>query len=495
MDFENDIFISYAHIDDQALLEGQKGWVSSLHRALQVRVAQLLGMAPRIWRDPKLEGNDVFADKLVNRLPRTAVLLSVLSPRYARSEWCIRELREFRKAAAGTGGLQIEDKLRIFKVVKTPIPLEQQPPEFIQVLGYEFFVVDPETGRPRELDQAFGTEAQREYWAKLDDLAHDLCTTLTAMAAGAEPAPGVQSAGEEVAVYLAETTFDLREERSRVARDLTRRGYRVLPDQPLPLLASELEALVRESLARCRLSVHLVGANYGVVPEGARQSIVALQNQLAVEHAGAARLDRLIWMPPGLETDDERQGELLEHLRSDAGTHEGADLLQTPLEDLKTAILDKLRPAEETAADETAAAGDDAPTSVYLICDQRDEEVTPELEDFLFDRGFEVTLPVFEGDEAEVRQDHEENLRLCDAVLFYYGAGNDLWLRRQLRELRKSAGYGRDKPIRAKAIWVAPPDTPRKKRLRTREALVIQAPASFDPAALEPFLTQLEAGR
>jgi hypothetical protein len=31
-----------------------------LHRALKIRLAQLLGEDPAIWRDPKLQGNDDF---------------------------------------------------------------------------------------------------------------------------------------------------------------------------------------------------------------------------------------------------------------------------------------------------------------------------------------------------------------------------------------------------------------------------------------------------
>ena len=51
MSFENDIFISYAHIDDVALIEGQKGWISSFHRALEIRLGQLLGRtAPHLAR-------------------------------------------------------------------------------------------------------------------------------------------------------------------------------------------------------------------------------------------------------------------------------------------------------------------------------------------------------------------------------------------------------------------------------------------------------------
>ena len=34
--------------------------------------------------------------------------------------------------------------------------------------------------------------------------------------------------------------------------------------------------------------------------------------------------------------------------------------------------------------------------------------------DFLFDQHLETIHPVFEGDEAEIREYHEENLRACD---------------------------------------------------------------------------------
>jgi hypothetical protein len=46
----NDVFISYAHIDDQPMMEGQCGWISQFHRSLKVRMAQLLGQELKIWR-------------------------------------------------------------------------------------------------------------------------------------------------------------------------------------------------------------------------------------------------------------------------------------------------------------------------------------------------------------------------------------------------------------------------------------------------------------
>ncbi|MFP5285726.1 MAG: hypothetical protein ACLGI9_08310, partial [Thermoanaerobaculia bacterium] len=211
----------------------------------------------------------------------------------------------------------------------------------------------------------------------------------------------------------------------------------------------------------------------------------------------AGEFSRLIWLPPGLEIQDERQHRFVEHLQTDVRLEGGVDLLEAPLEELKTVLHRRLAPPPEPPAPaRDASAGEDGPGRIYLLCDQRDLDQTPQLEDYLFERGFEVVLPVFEGDEAQVRRDHEESLGLCDAVLLYYGAGNELWLRQKLRELQKCAAYGRSRPLRAKAVYVAPPDTLQKRRFRTHEAAVIQQLQGFSPDPIEQFLSPFQpAGR
>ena len=55
--------------------------------------------------------------------------------------------------------------------------------------------------------------------------------------------------------------------------------------------------------------------------------------------------------------------------------------------------------------------------------DQRDAAVVSPWADFLFEQGVEVVHPVFEGDEAEVREYHEEILRTSDGVVIFVGSG------------------------------------------------------------------------
>ncbi|NJL38717.1 MAG: DUF4062 domain-containing protein [Leptolyngbyaceae cyanobacterium SM1_4_3] len=388
MSFENDIFISYAHIDNHPLTEGQEGWISEFHRTLEIRLGQLRGEKPKIWRDLKLQGNDFFADTIVEQFPKVALLVSVLSPRYVKSEWCIRELREFWRVAEQHGGVRVADKSRVFKVVKTPVPLDRHPEEVQGLLGYEFYQFD-RSGRPIEFGRLLGSEAERQYWSKLNDVAYDIYQILEDLEQQATVevedslkvpnslAEGKGEGGRGIAckspIYLAETTFDLTDERDKIRRELQQRGHLVLPDRALPPYNPAFERLVQENLERCRLSIHLIGSRYGIVPEGADRSLVELQHELAIAHSHAhPDFIRMLWMPVGLTAQEPRQEALLSRLQDDA------ELLQTSLEELKTLIQDRLNPRPLVPTAEKAEDRSESdPLRVYLICDQRDEERSP----------------------------------------------------------------------------------------------------------------------
>jgi hypothetical protein len=487
MHFEGEAFISYAHLDNVELKEGGKGWVTNFHRALEVRLAQLLGKQPNIWRDPKLSGNDIFAETLLDRLRRVATLVSVVSPRYTKSEWTRRELAEFVKAAEQEGGARYQAKARIFKVLKTPVPPDIDPPELQPLLGYEFYRVDPHSGRVHELDEVFGAEAQRDFWIKLDDLAHDICCMLETLEASDTPGNPGNAIGDG-AIFLAQTTSDMREQREAIKRDLQQHGYTVLPAHALPLVAPELESAVRADLAQCRMSIHLVGKSYSLIPEASTKSLLEIQNDLAIERGEKeSGFSRLLWIPRGLQIEDERQSRVVEQLRLDPQTQKGADLLETSLEDLRTVIQDRL-----TQNQKPSAASGKNHAHVYLIYDQRDATRASAWADFLFEQGFEVLSPVFEGDEAEIRESHEENLRNCDGALILYGSGNECWLRRKLGELQKSPGYGRTKASAVLGITLIPPHTAEKERFRTHGAIMIPQLGGFSPEPLRPFVSSLK---
>ena len=493
-DYEDDIFISYAHNDNQALLEGQRGWVDVFHQALERRLQVHLGAKPSIWRDPRLQGNEFFADTLVEQIPKVAILISILSPSYNNSEWCRREMQMFARIANDTGGVRLGNKARIFKVEKINVPLDKHPAELQGMTGYQFYYMDDH--RARELSAESGPHAI-DYWQRIDDVAQDIAELLLAMKTrGTSPDVEIFQAPAGETIYLAETSFDLSPQRDNIKRELQERGHLVIPDRPLPLNGPELQDAVRNYLQTSKLSIHLIGANYGVIPEAADRSVVCLQNDLAAERSKGNGFARLIWLPEGLETKEDRQRQFVEYLKFDANAQQGADVLQTSIEELKTYIQDKLRPKPKSLIANGNGNGHKAgPLRVYVIHDRQDADAIAPLQDNLFEQGFEVTLPLFEGDEAEVREDHKESLLLCDAVVIFFGNASEGWLRTKLRDLQKIAGYGRTKPMLAQAIYTGPPETATKQRYRTREALLLRNFSDFTPDAIQPFIDEINKAK
>ena len=466
--FETDLFISYAHIDDQPLSPEQRGWISRFHASLEALLSMRLGRKARIWRDPKLQGNDVFGDEIVEQFSNTAVLVSVITPRYLKSDWCTKEIREFCEEAERRGGVVLANKARVFKVLKTPVDTQDPLPAVVkELLGYEFFRVEGDT--PLELDPAYGETFGQDYIRKIGQLAWDvkelveeLVTTAGARDDGAE----AEVASKPV-VYLAECSYDRKQDREALEGELRRLGYGVLPDRELPRDEAGYIEAVKSLLSECGLSVHLIGAKHGAVPDGpSEKSTVELQNDLAVEWSKIAALPRVIWLPEGTTSDQPAQQTFLDAIHTDPAAQFAADLITGDFEALKTTLYATLKRLEEPPP-AGASANDAASASrlVYLICTAKDRRATVSVRKYLNDHGLEVSMPAFEGDAASIRAVHEQLLTDCDAVLLFYGAGDEAWKRATDNELRKMSAYRSGKPLRASFTYLAEPSTDDKEDL------------------------------
>jgi hypothetical protein len=191
--------------------------------------------------------------------------------------------------------------------------------------------------------------------------------------------------------------------------------------------------------------------------------------------------------------DDIRQQEVIDRLRADPRAADASDLLETPLEDLRTVIYDTLERARPKPPPPVPTDRATPPTAgvrhVYLLYDERDAEVISPWADFLFDQGFEVVRPSFTG---EVREYHQENLRTADAVVIFFGAANEPWLRGQLSEIQKCPGYGRQKPAPTVVVCALAPKTPEKERFRTHEATFIPQYDGLSKDAWQPLVALIK---
>ena len=483
--YEDAVFISYTHVDNQPFGPEHLRWISHLEEQLTCRVAQLYGERATVWRDEKIHGNDVFAESLVERLATVAVLISVCSPRYLHSDWCRRELEEFISRAEAGLGMQVGAKSRVFKVMKTPVPLNEQPQLLQSVLGYEFYEESLVDHRVREYLLNPDPEERWKFYARVDDLAQDIAGLLEDLARNHRQAGEGPASGHTI--YLAESASDVAVHRDNVKRELERRGHRVLPQRTLPLAVEDLTAAVNQDLARSALSIHLLGDRYGARPEEEERSIPHVQIDLANALAVKGGLTQLIWLPEALDTTDAAQASLVARLEA-ADIGSGVEIVRSPLEAFKAYVFDLMRPSPSPSR---SPAVTPQATRVYLVHDRADREAVGVLQAELERLGLVVILPLGEGSEAEAREVHEASMVLSDAVIIFYGTTSEHWLRMRLFDIVKASGWGRSVPFRAKAVWVAEPVTPLKATYSTDEALVLDGTAAPVAVALEPFLAQL----
>ena len=509
MPFDQHAFISYAHIDNEPLTPELKGWVTQFHATLQTMLSQRLGEKARIWRDQKLGGSDVFGDEILDQLAKTALLISILSPRYLRSEWCTRELREFCDTAARHGGLSIGNKSRVVKVVKTPVDIGAELPPLMQrTLGHEFFAIDG--GESIELDPAFGDRARQLFLSKLSGLAWELSKSLQALMESEDATTVAAAAAPETkprpVVFLADCGRDLRDAREQLATDLRMHGHVVLPAEQLPQAEDALLPELQALLARSALSIHLVGRSAGPIPDGpTERSLVMLQNELAAQCSRSAGLRRIVWLPAGVVGERPEQQAFIDALQHDAALQAGADLLTGDFEALKGAIHGALQrlaePAAPAAVRVPAAAAAPARPVVHLLCTEADRSAILPLLGLLGAAGLAVTVPVFVGDAAELREANTRQVAGCDALILFYGAADEAWKFHQDNELRKQAASGRADGTpasvgRRRSEWLAlaAPVTVDKTLLRALAAPgLIDGLAGFSPSALQPLLADLAA--
>lgn len=153
-----DLFISYAHVD--------KHWVDAFVPILEQRINQYAGRAKsdRIWKDNRLASYTPIQAEIDTQLQQSLGLLSIVSPGYLVSEWCLYELDYFNQR------LPMKP---IFCVELDALKSDEKPEALYPLLGKQFWRQDPLSKRTYPLQA--GEVAFEE---RLIDLAKDVVSAL-----------------------------------------------------------------------------------------------------------------------------------------------------------------------------------------------------------------------------------------------------------------------------------------------------------------------------
>jgi len=489
--YENDVFISYAHADNDPIVSGKPGWVDYFEDLLRKRVKVRLRGEIQFFRDQQLRLYGKFSDQLADKLAGSAVLICIPSPNYVESDWCLWELEQFCRRTGSD---------RVIKVVKTHFDEQGLKPDaksllkqVEHVLDSRFYARNESTGFIEDLLPEINPEHMLVFLQKIEVVAQNLVELFkklsksTPSSATSTTASHIEQAAEasapsSIVVYLAEPAKGLETEYNSIKSELLQFNYRVLPDQPLPLDAKELTNTVRRHLQEAKLFVHLIGAKYGVRPDGDDRSVPHIQYDLAAE-LDAQR--QIVWLPTDLKPENKNQEEFVAHIKNHSPNY-----WQTKLEDLKTAIQKKLQPPGANGWEEN---GEGDPVNVCLFCHEQDmNSVKPLYSHLTINETFNVKLPL---KDAQSLQNHKQLLQSSDAVLLYYGVADEDWFVNIWRQIQRHISAGRTKPILAKAIYTGYPPTTEKDLLDSDDPVIIRNYGQFTPNALAPFIEKIRTAK
>jgi hypothetical protein len=463
--FSNDIFISYSHIDDQAV-DGP-GWVTDFHRRLVIEVEEELGAKVQIWRDKRITGATDFTKDLDRQVRGSAMLLAILSPGYVNSRWCDWELTGFA-GSRRTGDLFVDTKCRAVKIFKRPADAGR-----LRVLaeteGVRFFNVDSASGVAYEMEGSAELFKQR-----LTELGHDIGFVLRAMR-------------KARTVFLGTAAPSLRDQRERVRQELTGREYRILtaPGGSPDDRRMGVRAAVRESALSVLFYDRTTATDDAAEASATLERRVAMDEQatqIVVVH-GEPDIALHPWDEPAATRGGSAKVEWLIEPQTHALYHTVLQMLEaepaaaSPVPDFPAADDPAPRPdfPAERASPAFDSAGSRQLVRVYLICDHRDHPLLEpnrarRLRDHLLSLGFEVKVPLAEQDDAsQFSRDNRSKLKQCDAVLLYWGTARQAWFDQRLGELMQARGWRQGRAFAALGAYVGDPQSPVKQNYETRE--------------------------
>lgn len=492
--YDYDVFISYAHVDNVPRAADEAGWVDNFCDAIRRHLPKHLpASSPNrsklsIFMDGKLEGNDEFDPTLQNVYERSAVIVSVLSPNYVGSKWCLREVDGFtrvREPRIVQGG---RVQSRVLKVVLSGVPDDKQPKALFATNGYRFFDHDPQTGHEVQFRRTIQRDPDQRYWNQVEAIARDIGGVLETLAKPAAAAAVATASDPNLrVVYLAEVTDDLEDDRRQIKTALEQRGILVIPELRLPTQAPALDETIVAALQRAEMSIHLVGRYPRQSADGG--SVIQLQKELADRVGSKRALRQMICLAQDLEVEHIRAGDhraFIEALHSREDERSPVEVLKATPEMIREQVLQRLFPPTPTFPRRRAV-----PALVYLTHMPEDRTDAERLSEWIRAANHDVALPAHGTDPKAQMRDHKARLRGCNAALVLYGSAPVTWARDRAFELRDFAQQRRRNPILATYVCDAPPEEKPDLGLKLSSVPVLPCRQGLAPDHLEPFLDAL----
>lgn len=449
-----DIFVSFAHVDDQPVANQQQGWITHFTNDLRGELNRRMGRKDNyhFWKDFRLQGNDAVTPEIEQQVRHARTLLILFSTGWLASPWCQKELELFLQSHPDVKG-------RIFVVELERFRQEDKPPVMQDLLNYPFWRVT-DKDRVRQLGYPVPQATDSVYYERLVDLSHDLANTLKTLQTSTAQPPEPPKA----TVYVAPVDYPLYSQRSNLISELKQFGIAALP------VANTPDPNIDANLAQCSHFVQLLDANYTMG--------IPCNQHFTAE---VAKKPILQWRDPKLDYSGghvpEEQRKLLE----------GKTVIAAPLADfirmVREAVLPKPKPPDEEIPKVNGEK------MVFVHAAQEDYARADCVANTLCDKGFSVVLPVYQGKPERIRSSIERGYQRCDVLLMLYQQASPEVVDEFLYDAQAAIVKRGSKP----AILICQDAEAESLSVRLPGMKTWVCNNNFDQHCLEQFLAEVEA--
>ncbi len=470
-DYKHDIFISYAHVDNEPFIGFKHGWVTYLFQTLTYSLAKKFGAinVTSRWKGVQSMGNVLVQSEIAQNLERSAILLILLSPGFLSSELCMQELRHFLNTikTERNNGYQ-----RIFIVEKNKIEENAFPKSLSKFPLDRFWNLDAQ-GRARTLAIPRPDPMDIRYHQKVDDLARKLIDTLTKIRMVNSPKKALTRSTQPLkipieTVFLADVSEDLIDEHDSIKRYLEQANIRVCPGKRVSYYFMQKDlSEFDEYMGNSKLFVQLLSKQ--ALRDESGVNLTRLQFSLAISKG----VPIVQWRHPDLDissTKDPDQKEMLD-LKSVKAMN---------FAEFKKSISHRLLKKPKVPSAQRQF--------VFLNANNVDERLAEKIGKIIKQLGIDWRSRLNDGASAIVRKDLTDGLKKCDALIVIYGEINVNWVQSQFSYYRKVRGA---RPLMAFGLYEGPPeDKPDVGRLMPGMQ-VLNCRKGIDEVKLRGFLSPL----
>ncbi len=485
--FENDVFLSYAHIDNES--DGAKErWVETFGKHLSAKLLKRMGETVSVWWDPKLDRSQVFDDVIQNAAKGSAIMISLVSPAYLKRDYCKQELQWF----SDTGNLKTATgHARIFPVLLFHLPFDQWPNACKGVSGFEFF--DSRLGglgRPLDTESGEFSDMQWRLVSELAVVLDEIRQSRGAASAKA-PDPSAENSAPGFRVFLASSSEELASDRRFLKKELQRQGVEVISKIPPPYMDKEHAEAARQAIEQADLSVHMLGNLPGtpIDEDAPDQTFSVAQTSLALEHARS----QLILMPDSFAIEAIEEPSYASFVKNLLDRPRSSGRLQI-IRAGRTQMLEEILAAKKALEDQAAkaASDEDIPGTAFVDLHIKDLNYVSDLVGYLGEKKITaLTVPSTGQSPTAGLALFEQNLKSAQLFIVVYGGVAREWVLNRVFEGFKiitSNGL----PTRM-GVYVAPPDKP-PEAVNFGICDVMLNTKRFDPSTLDPLLVRGNRG-